>query len=148
MVYKWNVKDTKVKAQDAGELCEKLSNTVGLTPQTLLDASRSEDALLHNEFEWNDEVAAEKYRLTQAQHIIVNLVASSTEESEPVRAFQVVVHSYGKSSGYEGIATIMSDDEKREQLLKSAKTELLWFKRKYKSLSELANVMKAIDEVC
>ena len=147
MVYQWNVK-MQEDAQQVGELCEELKNTVGLSPQTLLDASRSEDALLHNEFEWDDEVAAEKYRLKQAQGIIVNLKVIPTEKEEPTRAFEVIDHSYGKSSGYESVVDVMSDDEKRQRLLASAKQELSWFREKYKTLKELAEVMKAIDEVC
>ena len=147
MVYKWNVK-MKEDAQAVGEFCEELKNTVGLSPQTLLDASRSEDALLHDEFEWDDEAAAEKYRLEQARGIIVNLKVVPTEKAEPTRAFVVIDHSYGKSSGYESVVDVMSDDEKRARLLASAKQELTWFREKYRTLTELAGVMKAIDEVC
>lgn len=148
MVYKWNVNVAGVKAQDAGELCEELKSTVGLSPQTLLDASRSEDALLHNQFEWDNDTAAEKYRLEQARHIICNLKIVAAENTEPTRAFVTIQHSYGESSGYEHVVEVMSDDEKRARLLESAKTELKWFKTKYANLKELANVMKAIDEVC
>lgn len=148
MVYKWNVNVAGVKAQDVGELCEKLKSTVGLSPETLLNASRSEGSLLHNQFEWNDGVAAEKYRAEQARHIICNLKVIVAENTEPTRAFVTIQHSYGSTSGYEHVVDVMSNEEKRAKLLESAKEELRWFKVRYQNLKELANVMKAIDEVC
>lgn len=146
MVYEWSV-NMKPSAQAVGDLCEQLKNTVGLSPKTLLDASRAEDSLLHNEFEWNNDIAAEKYRLEQSRHIIANLKVVPEKTDEPTRAFVVCTHKYGESSGYEHIADIMSDEEKRQQLLESAKTEMRWFKGKYHTLVELAKVMDAIDEV-
>lgn len=148
MVYEWTINNSRVKAQDAGELCESLKNTVGLTPKTLLDASRAEDALLHNEFEWNDDIAAEKYRLGQAQHIIANLKIVADGSTEPTRAFVTVRGNQSVGDGYEHIVDVMSDEEKRARLLETAKTELKWFKAKYSNLKELAKVMKAIDEIC
>ena len=148
MVYQWNVNVAGVKAQEAGELCEKLKNTIGLSPETLLDASRSEDALLHKQFEWDDGIAAEKYRVEQARHIICNLKVVAAENTAPTRAFVTIQHSYGSTSGYEHVVDVMSDEEKKAKLLETAKTELKWFKLKYQNLKELANVMKAIDEVC
>ena len=48
----------KADAQKTGELFEKLQNTVGLTARNVVDVSRAEDSLLHNEFEWRDDIAA------------------------------------------------------------------------------------------
>lgn len=67
MVYEWKeAAQIKADAQKAGEMLENLEKTVGLTPKNLVEASRDESAPLHNEFEWNDTKAAEKYRETQA----------------------------------------------------------------------------------
>lgn len=41
----------------------------------------------------------------------------------------------------------MSDDEKRENLLRTAKGELARFRHKYKMLKELAPVFEAIEEL-
>jgi hypothetical protein len=43
MVYQFKqASQIKANAQATGELCRQLENTVGLTPKTLLDASRDE----------------------------------------------------------------------------------------------------------
>ena len=54
-------------------MLENLEKTVGITPKNLVEANRDESAPLHNEFEWNDTKAAEKYRETQAGYIIRNI---------------------------------------------------------------------------
>ena len=89
MIYQWkSASRIKTNAQTAGEICENLERTVGLTAKNLLEVSRPEDAPLHNEFEWNDSVAAEKYRENQARYIIRMLcVAPEKEDKPPVRAF-------------------------------------------------------------
>lgn len=41
-----------------------------LRPQAVVDEARAEESPLHGAFEWDDGVAAEKYRLDQAQRLI------------------------------------------------------------------------------
>ena len=50
----------KAPAEVTGRVFEALANSEsGLSPRTLVDASRDVNAPLHNEFEWRDDVAAE-----------------------------------------------------------------------------------------
>lgn len=145
MVYQWNpASRIKTDANVAGKVFEELESTVGLTAKTLLDASRSEDAPLHNEFEWNDAKAAESYRETQASYIIRSLcIAPEDEQKEPVRAVFVI----SGEVGYESTQIIMQNEEKRTALLDVALKELIAFKKKYAMLKELAEVFAAIDKV-
>lgn len=149
MIYKWKTYNYKTSAAVAGSVCEELDRTVGLTPENLVDASRPEDAPLHQEFEWNDELAAEEYRKTQARLLISNLsIVIEEQKLEPVRAFFSLQSGFRKNSGlYESTITILGDDLKREKLLETAKKELEAFKKKYEMLSELANVFEAINLV-
>lgn len=149
MIYKWKTYSYKTDPAIAGSVCEELNQTVGLTPENLVDASRPEDAPLHSEFEWNDSLAAEEYRRVQARLLISNLsIVIEEQKQEPVRAFFSLHHGFKKNPGqYESTITIMSDDAKREILLKKAKNELKAFRQKYQMLSELANVFEAINAV-
>ncbi len=144
MVYKWKpASQIKCDAQKAGEVCEKLEKTVGLTAKNLLDASRPEDAPLHGEFEWDDTKAAEAYRETQASYIIRMLcVAPEEEQKEPVRAYFVTA----TAKVYESVNVIMHDEDRRSALLETALKELESFRRKYSALSELSEVFAAIDK--
>lgn len=149
MVYKWKTGSViKADAQVAGEVCEGLKNTVGLTKKNLVDASRAEDAPLHNSFEWDDAVAAESYREEQAGYIIRSLTVEVEEvKEEPVRAFFTLDNKYEGHGTFESIRTIMVQTEKRNSLLDIALRELKAFERKYRMLSELSSVFEAIDKL-
>lgn len=145
MVYQWNpASRIKADANKAGQVFEELQRTVGLTAKTLLDASRPEEAPLHNEFEWDDAKAAEAYRETQSAYIIRSLcVAPEGERKDPVRAVFIV----NNESGYEGLNIIMENADKRTALLDVALRELQAFRKKYSTLKELEKVFTAIDHV-
>lgn len=147
MIYKWKNYSYKTSAEVAGEVCEELDRTVGLTPENLVDASRPEDAPLHNEFLWDDEAAAEEYRRVQARLLISNLsIVIEENKQEPVRAFFSLQSGFRRNSGtYESTIRIMGDAEKREELLNKAKEELKAFQKKYHMLSDLAAVLAIID---
>ena len=144
MVYQWNpASRIKTDANVAGKVFEELESTVGLTAKTLLDASRSEDAPLHGEFEWDDAKAAESYREVQASYIIRSLcVMIEDEQKAPVRAVFSI-----SSIGYESTQIILQNEEKRSVLLDKALNELNAFRKKYAMLKELADVFSAIDNL-
>ena len=145
--YQWKTKGIyKTDANVAGAVFEELENTVGLTAENIVNASREELAPLHNEFEWDNDVAAEEWRKRQAQNMIGNLsiIIAETEyiHTEPVRAFFST-----KLHHYENIRVIMTDATKKNDLLQKAIRELQSFKKKYATLSELSNIFASIDEV-
>ena len=87
MVFQWKQgSHIKADAQQAGILCSRLEAEGRLTAKALLDESRDEDSPLHGEFEWNDGIAAEKYRENQARHII-NCLVTAHESTAPTRSF-------------------------------------------------------------
>jgi predicted transcriptional regulator len=145
MVYQWKtIANIKADANEAGRQFEQLERTVGVTPQTVLDANRAEDTPLHNEFEWDDDIAAENYRLHQAGQLIRMLCVkptTETKDSTPIRAYIRMEDSY------ENIGVVVSVKEKRELMLERAKNELRAFKAKYNTLKELKPVFDAIEEV-
>ena len=147
-VYEWKpAACIKADPKVAAEVFEELSETVGLTPENLVNVSRAEDAPLHKEFEWDNEKAAEKYREDQAGHLIRSIVVRSVPETEEEKPVIVRAYMQAGSENYEPITMIASDEEKRTILLQRALRELSWFKSKYAVLSELEGVIAAIEEV-
>lgn len=132
-------------AQTVGEECERLESEGRLTPRNLVEASRPDDAPLHGCFEWDDTVAAERWRDAQAAYIIRSVEVSVTESTEPTRAFVATV-SDGRSE-YRSVGYVLRDSNSRDALLESARKELLSFRRKYSTLHELAGVFAAIEGV-
>lgn len=145
MVYQWKSNSRiKVNADVAGQMCEQIEKEKGLTAQTLLDANRAEGTPLHNEFEWNDSIAAEEYRLQQARHIINCLcIKTESKKEQTVRAFFKI----SDAESYENINVIISDEDKHQRLLQTALNELNAFKIKYRQLNELKPLFDVLDKV-
>lgn len=133
-------------AQAAGEVCSMLERRGELTPQSLVEESRPDDAPLHSMFEWDDAQAAEMYRQQQARQIINSIEVVAIGDSKPVKAF-VSLRVGGMERRYESTEVALSRPDSREQVLKEALSELKAFERKYGRLTELADVIAAIREV-
>ena len=54
----------------------------GLTPKTVVDEAAPDESPLHPPFEWDDEAAAERYRIWQARVLIRNVVPVIYEQNE------------------------------------------------------------------
>lgn len=149
MVYTWKPgARIKTPASIAGEVCEKLEASGGLTPERLVEESRPKDAPLHNEFEWDDSVAAEKYREAQAGHIIRCIVTvKEDDEAEPVqvRAFFPVTKEAPNT--YVHISKIITDEDRMNALLEQAKREMRLFVRKYSTLEKLRPVIAEMEKI-
>lgn len=134
-----------VDANDANNELERIRKQHGeLTPKIVVDESRDNKAVLHKCFEWNDNVAAEKYREYQARNMIGSLIVykKTAEHKEiPVRAFANIEHDY------KPIQLIMESQTLTEKLLENALRELRSFQVKYANLKELAPVFEAIEKV-
>lgn len=143
MTYQWKSgARIKTDAAIAGAMLEKLEADGNLTAKGLLDANRPADAPLHNEFEWDDTEAAERWREQQARHII-NSIVMSEPNREPVRLFFKITAA---SPNYHSIDAILSRADTRGALLQQAYRELEAFQKKYAQLTELAAVFEAIQQ--
>lgn len=149
MIYKWRVPIyPNVSAQSAGERIEELEKQHGsVTPQILLDDSRPKEAVLHPCYEWDDSVAAEKYRLYQSKKIVGNIVTVTVSEEkqaqEPIRAY-VSINNRNEQGVYVSSIKALSDEDTREVVLENARSELRAFIKKYKGL---VNVVELLEEV-
>ena len=142
----------KVSAQVVGETLEELAQTGELTSARFLDVSRPEDAPTHNLFEWNDSVAAERYRLQQATVAInsveVQIVNESTATAISQAAFvNVISKAPARTGEFTPIDVALSDANMRNALLQNALKELQSFRRKYSQLNELTAVFAEIKKV-
>ena len=114
------------------------------TPQQIVDAAKDESSELHKCFEWDDSVAAEKYRLTQARTIVCNLVIARPEAEEEKPKLRVF-YKTESSQGYKPSTYIFHVPSEYEKLLEQAYAELRAFKQKYNSLKELEEILALID---
>lgn len=145
-IYKWKPgAHVRGPAQVAGEECARLEAEGRLTPRELVDESRPDDAPLHHCFEWNDGIAAERWREAQAGQIIRCVEVVREDMSQPVRAFTPVIVTPDEARVYRSVETVMATAGGRKAVLDEAKRELAAFRRKYAGLKELAEVMQVVN---
>jgi hypothetical protein len=126
-----------------------------LTPDDVLRAARETDHPLHQSFEWNDGVAAEKYRKMQAYVILTTVRVEYMGEKRKAYFNATVTVGEGESRGYFPIQRVMNDEELRLNVLDQALKEIEHAQKKYTELSELAGIInedrlaevrKAVDQ--
>ena len=153
MVYKW--KDgtyisSQVKPEIAGKCIEKIIKKKGkVTPASLLDEAKHDKHPLHDYFEWNNTIAAEKYRRVQAGYLIRHItIESKAGEDNPVsiRAF-ISVMSDNNKKHFTTITSAMKDPALRNQVLQKAMEDLVVWEKRYKDLKEFSSVFEAIKAV-
>lgn len=155
IVARWEPGQSIYKADATKVACEIAAIGETVTPEQIVDKGRDESTELHLCFEWDDTVAAEKYRVTQAKDIVRHLYIVRNDPDETagenadgekvivnrVRAFN---HLPG-IDGYMQTAHIVKQEDKYQLLLQQAYAELRAFKRKYSCLSELQQILDLID---
>jgi hypothetical protein len=137
---------------------ETLANRkAGLTPRSVVDVAKNKNSTLHRFFIWDDTEAARRFRLIQAYQLIRSVtvtIQASENKTVQVRAFVNVkpvasdgTINMGDRGQFMPIADAMEDDDSRGQVIAAATRELTSFRRKYSALTELSEVIGAIDRL-
>lgn len=156
----------KVSADTVGGVLNRIEQTEGqVTKESFLDYSRDENSETHSLFEWDDSIAAEKYRLATAGKIISQLevtivhedtqpreITAQIETEEPqerkISAFvNIAPKAPAVGATYYNVSRAMSDADTRRQVLKNALSELQAFERKYRNFTEFAELFDVIERV-
>jgi len=174
MVYKskYSWKDgykPKVSAEIVGTALAKLKdgNEEGVVNAAmLLDYSRPEESETHDLFEWNDNAAAEKWRLYQSGRIInqleVELIPIENKVTEtdvqvittPIESLSTPIktHAYwniepkgpAKQGIYMDAQTAFSNHDTRRKIMQQAYRDFKALECRYSNIKELATVFEAI----
>ena len=151
MIYKWGSRrPTGVAAQIVGERLEKIKkrNKDALTPTVVVKDARNPESPIHPCFEWDDSVAAEKWRLDQAAEIMRSIVVIQDGESETTepRHVYIGIGTPDTGSRYATSVEVMSDDDLRSQVIRQTMAQLVGIRKRMDWLNELASVWKAVDQ--
>ena len=152
MIYEFRLSERQfpVDAQLAGEALEDLRvrSNGHITPRAVVDASREKTAPLHPIFEWDNAIAAEAHRESQAQDLMRSVVVRLDQqkpEQDPVRAFVAV--RVEREPVYTDVRTALEEPNLRAQLIEAATRELYGVRKRYSQLVELADLFAQIDEL-
>lgn len=139
VINSWKIEKYPVSADAAKAEFDRIYEKYGeLTTSAVVDESRDEMSVLHNCFEWDDEIAAERFRQRQAGDMIRCLVSVVVpdEEKQPL-----IVRAIVKTTErYEPISVAMRSEEKTAVLLQDALADIRRFKQKHGALKQLAGV--------
>ena len=100
MKYSWSRRVASIDAEIVGVELERIrSLTGGLKPKDVVKKARPKRSPIHKAFEWDDDVAGEKYRVHQARNLIraVRVVVDDGSD-EPMPQF---VHINDKEPYYQ-----------------------------------------------
>lgn len=112
-----------------------------LTPQAVVDAARRRSHPLHDYFEWNNEVAGEKYRLEQARALIRSVRVVIETRSAPIRTVYYVrdPRRPPEEQGYVSLPVLRSDEElARDAILRE-------FERAAAALERAKSLARAVE---
>lgn len=117
-----------------------------LTPELVVNVARDPRHPLHDKFEWDDDVAGERYRISQARALIrtvrIRYVSSSSDQvSAPVRAFTSVSTPTGRV--YEPTQEVVADPLRAQMVLNDMKREWQAMMGRYKGFNEFWELVKA-----
>ena len=114
------------------------------SPADIVEAARNESSELHKCFEWDDSIAAEKYREHQARLVITQLVVrAETTDNTPVSVR--VISSANAVNSYMPTKMLIRSEPEYADLLERAKRELRAFQQKYVAVVELQDIFAMID---
>jgi hypothetical protein len=116
-------------------------------PAAIVKAAKDPKSPLHDQFDWSDSSAAQKYRLDQARRLIRVHVVVTHEEHEPVRAFVSLRPDRLNGNGYRALSDVLKSKPLSQQLLDDALDELRAMRRKYATVQELTGVWDLVDEI-
>lgn len=139
------------KGQIYGEAIERISqrHRGKLSPELVVEEARPRTSPLHDAFEWNDRIAADSYRKSQAKCLISAIVIVEEVTGDEIQAFHDVKlpAQRGESkTTYIPISKVEHSADLQQQLLEQAYEYLEWFRNKFSQVKELQPLLVEIDD--
>jgi hypothetical protein len=132
--------------QEIGEAIAAVAERQGgrLTPDAVVEEARSPESVLHRHFEWDNDVAAEAYRLDQARGIIrcIRIVEPKAEEGV-VRAF-LSINDSGHS--YRAVREVLNSSALQGLILRQAERDLEAWEKRYRQLTDICDLIRIARE--
>lgn len=116
-----------------------------LTPAVVVAEASDPEHPLHEKFEWDDSVAAQKYRERQAAGLIrsarvVYVEPTDDQPERSVRAYHSTLDEDHKPV-YRPLEEIAANPLAREMLLREMRRDILALKRRYEGVSEFLGMV-------
>lgn len=139
-----------VKTKHIKEVQRLMNERGGLSAHVVLDEARKKRSPLHDHFEWDNDIAAEKFRLEQAKYLLRAVVVEVEVDNKPtfIRAFHAVKDNEDDEfKTYYPLKTILSDEDKRQQVIEYALSEMEGWRTRYHQYSQLQPIITSYEKV-
>lgn len=107
-----------------------------LLPERVVNAARSPDSPIHDCFTWDDDDAAEKWRLEEARMLIRRCTVKMDGDGEPTPVF-VSLMSDRETGGYRDVPQVLNSKELIRELERTAAIELEGWQKRHAMLTGL-----------
>lgn len=152
--YKW-VEGCRLQldAQIVGSELERLRKKHGgeFSTKIVVKEAESIRSPLHDAFEWDNDKAAEEFRLVQAgymiRHVVVTFESPDEDLEHEIRAFVSVKQEDAEKASYTSMQVAMESPELRNQLFQQALDEINKWKMKYRHLTLFARIFAEVDAI-
>lgn len=151
--YAWafNAIDFKpISPDETGHELERIRLLYGeLQAPAVVEESRSDSAVLHPCFEWDDTKAARRFRVRQARKIIqcIGTMHTTQDGQTEVMRYYVNVRDPSGSRSYHRMPDALTDEQLRPRVLKELQSTMMFFKNKYKAYKDLAEIFSTVEGV-
>lgn len=139
-------KFTKDDAQVIGPVLTELAEQGQMTDATIVEVARSANSPLHAYFEWDDQKAANYYRLGQAQEMVREIRVRLTDgHAEPIgRTLKIARPSERHGSKGGAVITLDGEGAIAAQRMDDALKDLRYFREKYEPYLALWDRFKRV----
>jgi hypothetical protein len=132
-------------AQLLGERFTALATHGPLTAEQIIEDARPAHSTTQSCFEWDNDVAGDRYRLYQAQHYLRNIEIVRADDKPPVRAFHVIVQEplteHGEPQrGFLAFDTVRANSALWRQVVDDERRRLIATQRRLRLYEELSPV--------
>jgi hypothetical protein len=113
-----------------------------LTPAIVVEVARDPEHPLHPHFDWDNDSAAEKYRLHQAGQLLRVTFKPDPTKPTHLRAFVAIKGEDSPQSSYVPTESAMADPFMRALVLRSMNREWKNLKKRYEHMAEFAALIQ------
>lgn len=131
----------RLDASRVGMELEKIKSETGdLHPAAVVRYAKSPKSAMHNFFQWNDSKAADRFRESQARHLIVSIreikitVINKKTKREIIRPW--FPKKPGSNKGYWHSDEIKKDHERIQDTINRAQIDLEGWMKRYEQIHE------------
>ena len=111
-----------------------------LTPDAVVETARNPASAMHGMFDWDDAVAAAKWRIEQARAVIRHIHIIDDENN--TRPAFLSVSTAGSKTQYQPVEAVARSREMQVAVLAAAKRDLDAYTIRYRALKEICDLVE------